>query len=153
MVKVLRDIYLDAGKIDSYFEGSVPADLWRARKKSSVEPIFTLVEEKFILSSGRPREADIEIDRSGVVPWVRVELRAGGISTWDRSGVFKGSGWEYYKIPEGMSLPEGLAITKDYFNPRMNAWHYTISPARDMPLQHFKDLLRQLATQVLSQAA
>lgn len=153
MVTVLRDIYLDADKIESYFDDVVPVDLWRAKRKGADQDIFHLVEEKFMLSSGRPRDADITIEPRDDVPWVHVDTAPRGISTWDRSGTFKGKAWEYFRIPAGTELPEGLAVTKDYFNPRVNAWHYTIAPARDMPLQIFKDLLRRLAAKLIKEVA
>jgi hypothetical protein len=50
-------------------------------------------------------------------------------------------------------LPNGLAIVKDNFNPRLGATHYTIAPAHDMPLEQFKMLLNQLAMNAIKEAA
>lgn len=60
---------------------------------------------------------------------------------------------EYYRIPKGTQLPVGLAIVRDRFNPRLNATHYTIAPAHDMPLDQFKRLLDQLAILLIREAA
>lgn len=39
-IVVLKDLLLEQGQIDRYFEGSVPVDLWHALKKSQHGGIF-----------------------------------------------------------------------------------------------------------------
>ena|GEM_PF-3364423 len=63
---------------------------------------------------------------------------------FDKPNLFKGA-WNYYKIPAGTNLPEGLVIVRDYYNPSYEATHYTVAPAYDMPLERFKALLAALA--------
>lgn len=41
---------------------------------------------------------------------------------------------------------------KDEYNPRYDAYHYTIAPAYDMPLARFKMLLTLLAKRVIKEA-
>lgn len=152
-VVVLKDLLLEQGQIDRYFEGSVPVDLWRALKKSQKGGIFDFVEQEYTLSNGRPRPADITIvDRRGE-KWVEVRQRPRGLSTFDVLGAPPGDGWNYYRIPAGTVLPAGLCIVRDEFNPRYNATHHTIAPACDMPLATFKKLLVDLAALVVKEAA
>ncbi|WP_374693727.1 hypothetical protein [Microbulbifer sp. TB1203] len=45
----------------------------------------------------------------------------------------------------GTEIPNGLIITKDSYNKRFNATHYSISPNYDMPKFQFIQLLDALA--------
>lgn len=151
-ITILKDILIEKGKIDCYFEGAVPTDLWRALNKKSNTDIFDFVEEAFILSNGRPRPADIKIVLKKDVKWVCIKDKPRGVSTFDKKGVPKGKDWEYYKIPKDTVLPDGLAIVKDEYNTRFEATHYTIAPAYDMPLAQFKTKLLQLAKLLVKDA-
>ncbi|WDE04480.1 hypothetical protein SG34_024605 [Thalassomonas viridans] len=139
-VELLKDILLEAGSIDRFFDGHVPVDLYRAKKVKSDKPLFDLVETEVVRKRGAPRKADITIKNARVY----VRHRPRGISTFDRPNTFRGH-WEYYKLPAGTVLPKGLVIVKDSYNPVFEATHYTIAPERDMPLFHFKMLLNELA--------
>jgi hypothetical protein len=68
-----------------------------------------------------------------------------GTSLFDRPGAFGENNWTYFEIPEGTKIPDGLIITKDIFNKRFNATHYSISPNFDMPKHQFIQLLDALA--------
>ncbi|MEX0731197.1 MAG: hypothetical protein WED00_16365 [Aquisalimonadaceae bacterium] len=138
--EVLKDILLESGEIERYFDGNVPIDLWRAKKIKSSGPLFELVEREVARSRGAPRKPDITIENN----WARIRDAPRGISTFDRPNIFKGH-WAYYKIPAGTILPIGLAIVKDHYNQSFGATHYTIAPAHDMPLSKFKVLLAELA--------
>lgn len=148
----LKDILIEADEIDRYFDEEVPVNLWRARKRKSVVPLFHLVEEEITRSTGQVRRPDITVEQVDGVKWVRVRERPRGISTFDKPDVFRRGDWEYYKIPQGTPIPDGLAIVRDRFNPTMNAVHDTIAPAFDMPLKRFKDLLNALAASLRSEA-
>jgi len=69
-----------------------------------------------------------------------------------KEGLPKGKNWEYYKIPKGTTLPEGLAIVKDEYNSTFEATRYTIAPVQDMTLSQFKGwfdrLLKNIAKEV-----
>lgn len=151
MTEILKDILISTGNIDRYYE-SAPVNLWRAKRITDRGPLFGLVERDTILSNGQLRAADITISVKDGVKWVSCKLSPRGISTFDKPNTFKGSSWEYYKIPRGTILPAGLAIVKDRFSSRMGATHYTIAPAYDMPLSRFKALLDILATRVVRAA-
>lgn len=151
MTEILEDILISAGDIDRYYE-TLPVNLWRAKRVSDRVTLFGLVEKDKILSNGQPRPADITIFSKAGIDWVSCRPNPRGISTFDKTNVFKGSSWEYYKIPKGTILPSGLAVVKDRFNSRMGATHYTIAPAYDMPLVRFKNLLNQLAKLVVKEA-
>lgn len=154
-VRVLKDVLIAAGRIDHYFEGQTPVTLWRAKKKDTPNTdIFELVEKPAYRPGGLPRPADIRIERGkDGRQWVRVEYFPRGISTFDKARTFKGASWEYYRLEAGTELPIGLALVKDGYNRNYGAIHYTIAPAWDMPLDHFKRLLRTLATKLTREVA
>lgn len=152
-ISTLKDVLIGKGQLDRYFGDSVPKDLWRALKKKSGQNPFDFIEKGFILSNGRPRPADIKIERRNNEDWVCVKDRPRGLSTFDKKGVPPGNGWDYYKIPKDTKLPEGLAIVEDEYNTRFEATHYTIAPAYDMPLSQFKSRLLQLAKDLIKEAA
>jgi hypothetical protein len=106
-----------------------------------------------VLSNGQVRPADITLETRNSVKWVLCRPSPRGLSTFDAPNVFKGTSWEYYRIPKGTQLPLGVAIVRDRFNPRLDATHYTIAPAHDMPLDQFKNLLDQLALLLIREAA
>ncbi|QFT53835.1 hypothetical protein [Microbulbifer sp. THAF38] len=151
-IKVLKEILIAKGKADSYSDGQTPIDLWRALNKKSDQGVFDFIEKGFILSNGRPRPADITIEYRDGTEWVCIKDRPRGLSTFDKPGLPKGKNWEYYKIPAGTVLPEGIAIVKDEYNTRFEATHYTIAPAYDMPLNQFKNKLKILEKSLIKEA-
>lgn len=151
-ITVLKDVLIEKGMIENYFDGKVPTNLWRAFKRNSGKQILDFVEESFILSNGRPRVADIKIETRNGEKWVFVKDRPRGVSTFDKPGVPDGKGWDYFRIPKDTVLPEGLAIVKDLYNTRFQATHYTIAPAYDMPLSQFKSKLNALANSLIKEA-
>ena len=152
MSEVLRDILIAVGDVDRYYE-TAPVNLWRARRLRPAGTVFGLVETDMVLSNGQVRPPDITIETRNGAKWVLCRPSPRGLSTFDAPNVFKGTSWEYYRIPKGTQLPHGLAIVKDKFNPRLSATHYTIAPAHDMPLDQFKGLLDQLALLLIREAA
>ncbi len=82
-----------------------------------------------------------------------LRIRSQGHQHIRQTRVFRGSSWQYYKIPQGTTLPAGLAIVRDGFNARIGATHYTLAPAEDMPLTQFKALLDNLAVLVMRATA
>ena len=100
----------------------------------------------------RAHPSTTERPPAGGVRWVLVADRPRGVSTFDKPGVPSGRGWEYFCIPKGTELPDGLAIVRDEFNDRFGATHHTIAPARDMPLETFKQLLEKLARSLVREA-
>jgi len=150
-MKVLKDVCIEAGQVDRYFEGQVPVALWRGKRKGT-KP-FDFVEEGFILSNGRPRPADITIRELAGTKWVFVQERPRGLSTFDKQGVPPGRDWEYYLIPAGTELPAGLAVVRDEYNTLYGATHYTIAPAHDMTLSQFKSLLSVFANLIARKAS
>ena len=151
-VTILKDVLIEKDKLDRYFDGKTPVDLWRALNKKSAQGVFDFIEQGYVLSNGRPRPADIKIEDIQGVKWVRVKDRPRGLSTFDKAGLPKGKHWEYYKIPKNTVLPEGLAVVKDEYNSRFEATHYTLAPAYDMPLDQFKAKLQELATLLIKEA-
>lgn len=150
-VTILKDLLLQQGQLDRYYDGRVPVHLWRALKRTQSAALFDFVEVEYTLSNGRPRPADITIVDRNDEKWVLVKDRPRGVSTFDAPGVPPGAGWNYYRIPAGTVLPEGLCVVRDEFNSRYNATHHTIAPAYDMPLNTFKQLLSKLAASVIKE--
>jgi hypothetical protein len=152
-ITTLKDVLIEKDQLDRFFDKLAPVDLWRALNRKSGSQPFDFIEKGFVLSNGRPRPADITIERRGNEDWVCVKNRPRGLSTFDKKGLPKGKDWEYFKIPKGTELPEGLAIVQDEYNTRFEATHYTIAPAFDMPLSQFKSKLLQLAQKLIKEAA
>ena len=151
-IKLLKDVLISKGKLESYFEGAVPTTLWRALNRKSNQNVFDFIEQPMMLSNGRPRPADIKIESRSGVKWVCIKDRPRGLSTFDQHGLPEGKDWEYYKIPKGTVLPDGIAVVKDEYSSRFGATHYTIAPAYDMPLHQFKSKLAQLAAKLIKEA-
>jgi hypothetical protein len=68
-----------------------------------------------------------------------------GTSLFDTPGTFGEKNWMYFEIPERTEIPKGLIITKDAYNPKYKATHYSISPNYTMPKNQFIKLLDILA--------
>ncbi len=152
-IVVLKEILISKGKIENYFDGNVPVNLWRAFNRKQNTEIFNFFEAPTILSNGRPRLADIKIETKNGNKWVSVKDRPRGLSIFDKPGLPKGKNWEYFRIPRGTSLPYGLAIVRDEYNTMFDATHYTLAPAFDMPLLQFKALLTQFAEKLIKEVA
>lgn len=151
-ITVLKDVMIEKGKLDCYFDGRTPITLWRALNKKSRQGVFDFMEQGFVLSNGRPRPADIKIGTIDGTKWVFVKKQPRGLSTFDKKGLPRGKDWEYFRIPKGTVLPEGLAIVRDQYNTNFDATHYTIAPAYDMPLSQFKNKLMQLSAALIKEA-
>ncbi len=146
---ILEDVLLEAGEVDKFFGDTAPVNLWRARNLSKAAVgLFDLVEEDEI-RNGNIRPADVTIEE-GIV---KIRNRPRGISTFDKPNIFIRGRWEYYKIPKGAKLPNGLVIVKDKYNKNLGATHYSIAPAHDMPIEHFRSLLNFLAGQLKMEVA
>lgn len=85
-----------------------------------------------VLIGGRPRLPDIPIN----VQTGKYDPDTGGTSLFDRSGVLKRADFDFF-LPEGTEIPPELKISKDEFNKRLQATHYSIMPATPM----FKEVL------------
>ena len=152
-IMTLKDVLLSRNEIERYYEGHVPVNLWRALNIRRQAALFELIESDMLLKNGRPRPADITIVQVGGMKWVHISKQPRGISTFDKLGAPSGPDWEYFRIPAGTELPQGLAVVKDKFSTTMGATHYTIAPSHDMPLEQFKMLLTKLAAKVIKETA
>ncbi len=123
-----------------------------AEAPSTVTPnLFTLVPVNLFRAgnAGGPRldnvrEQDIQTAEVtiGGKSVIVVKPKTGGISTFDNSTYMKGKVW---KIPAGVKLPATIMIIKDHFNKQVQATHYSISPAYEMPLETYILGLQELA--------
>lgn len=85
-----------------------------------------------VMAAGRLRAPDILANKETG----KYEPDTGGTSVFDRAGVLKAADFDFH-IPEGTDIPPGVKISKDEFNKRLKATHYSIMPAVPM----FKDVL------------
>lgn len=88
------------------------------------------------LSNVRPRDVDT-MKINGVVV---VIANGKGISVFDKEGIMRSpmSGW-VWRFSPNTPLPIGLKLVKD------KAHHFSIAPARNMPVDKYKGLLEELA--------
>jgi hypothetical protein len=148
-VTILKDVMISMNRMQDYFE-VVPITLWRATdtRHPNRHPM-DLIEQEYTLSNGKVRPADITI-KDG---WVRVSYAPRGLSVWDKPGVPKGKCWDYFRIPAGTTLPQGLAVVRDRKNEVYGATHYSLAPAWDMEIKSFRMLLRQLFMEMKKETA
>src|SRR3954468_9440975 len=139
-MKTIESLLISRGELDRIYTGSVRLWLWRAlHKKVTVAnplyPDFVAREIRGIL-----RAPDLETKVIGGTEHV-VSRLGQGTSLFDRQGVFGAGNWTYFEIPAGTEIPVGLIITKDAFNEKYRATHYSISPNFTMPKTQFVGLL------------
>ncbi|PCH60065.1 MAG: hypothetical protein COC05_05365 [Gammaproteobacteria bacterium] len=145
-MKTIESLLISKGDLDRIYVGRLKLFLWRSLHNSVnvMNPLYPDFEERQI-RSGVLRVADVEtIANSNGMEMVLSKLGK-GTSLFDRHGAFGERNWTYFEIPEGTEIPSGLIITKDSYNKRFNATHYSISPNYDMPKIKFLMLLDQLA--------
>lgn len=146
--KTVITLFAERGDFRQFFTDKTPVDLHRFRtERTKDRPVMEPELTGFQTKKGY-RKPDITIftGKDGT-PWV--EAGSGGVSLFDRP-VDMGSTAEYYILPVGMDLPAGLVISKDSWNARFSAFHYTIHPVFDMPLRQFLGLLQHLELKLLA---
>ncbi|MET1255315.1 hypothetical protein [Aliikangiella maris] len=145
-MKTIENLLISKGQLDRIYVGSLTLFLWRSLHKNSnsKNPLYPDFEEREI-RSGVLRAPDVEVVKSENGVEIVKSLLGQGTSLFDRTGAFGDVSWTYFEIPEGTEIPVGLIITKDSYNKRFNATHYSISPNHDMPKTQFIRLLDQLA--------
>jgi len=153
MKRTVEAILISKGQMDRIYKGSVPLNLWRSLHRSvkSDNPLYPDFEPREV-RPGFFRDPDITLVTIGGVVNVLAEVDM-GTSLFDRSNIFGASSWIYFEIPAGTVIPEGLLITKDKFNDKMQATHYTILPNFTMPKAQFCALLDQLARNAAARRA
>lgn len=126
---------------------SLDVNLWRGQKKQQQgSPVLYPILKSFKLSNGNTRKADIDTYSVDTELWVK--CTSGGVSLFDLLGV-PVKRWDYYRIPKGVKIPDGLVITKDTFNTNYNSTHYSIRPHWDMPVSKFCMLLDELTKELI----
>lgn len=130
--------------------GDLPLDLWRGFSGVAIDAsIFTPLLQAEMRKGGM-RAADVTYDASrNGEPWV---MSPGGLSLFDRPGVFRGNHWRYFKVPKGTAIPPGLALIKGSFRTKLEATHYSISPTQPMPLRQFLADLDQLRLNAMARS-
>ncbi|KPJ92107.1 MAG: hypothetical protein AMJ53_10030 [Gammaproteobacteria bacterium SG8_11] len=128
------------------FFARFPIDLYRLGNKSSnkldVIRDRDIQEMEFYRSPGC-KDSKVPTGTPGEVRWVKGGP-LGGISLFDDVATAPISGRFWYKIPENVTLPDGLGLYDSRKKPG-KATHYTIFPTHDMPLDDFIVLLKELA--------
>ena len=111
----------------------VPVDLFRMGNASGPR-----------LDAVRPRDVDIVDHRFSDGSTKQMVRSEGGISTFDAVNPrLKGDKW--WRIPAGTELPDSIHVVMDRRDPRTKIAHYSLRPARYMPLLEFIEGLRELA--------
>lgn len=150
-MKTIENLLISKGELERIYTGTLKLYLWRSLHKDSdsANPLYPDFEPREIRGILRAPDVIVEPDIRGV-PQVISNLGQ-GTSLFDRSGTFGAKNWLYYEIPEGTEIPKGLIITKDSYNKKYKATHYTISPNYTMPKAQFIKLLDELAHNAQSQ--
>ncbi len=145
-MKTIESILISKGQLDRIYIGKLNLFLWRSLHKNveTENPLYPDFEEREI-RSGVFRVADIRTEPNSYGVEMVISELGKGVSLFDEDNAFGDTNWTYFEIPEGTEIPLGLIITKDSYNKRYNATHYSISPNEDMPKEKFMDLLDDLA--------
>ncbi|MFZ4964985.1 hypothetical protein ACL9RJ_12015 [Pseudomonas sp. Mn2068] len=150
--KLDRTILVPKDQVDRFFFGEIPTNLWRALRSDSPLPLLAPVEKGYMMDNRQYRRPDITVETVENKEWVIIHpTKPEGTSTFDRSQTFKGKRWDYYRLPEGTKIPDGLVIVKDGYNESFEATHYTIAPVRSMLLSTYKRLLADLAQSAIKE--
>ena len=143
------EFFIRKRELSELFDSSYSLDvnLWRGQKRDQRgAPALYPILKSFKLSNGKTRKADIDTYTRGGELWVK--CTSGGVSLFDVMGV-PVKRWDYYRIPKGVKIPQGLVITKDKYNDSYNATHYSIRPHWDMPVSKFCMLLDELTKELI----
>lgn len=155
--KTVESVFLDLGELTRVYNSDreLTVSLWRALRTDvkTGGPLYPDFYRREI-RAGKFRQPDVTVREIGelecVIPKVYKKRpedvwKAQGTSLFDRPDTFAGNSWQYFEIPAGTKIPEGLIIIKDDYNERFRATHHSIVPNRAMPLTEFRRLLDQLA--------
>lgn len=141
----IEKLLVSKGELERIYFGELKLYLWRSLHKNvkTANPLYPDFEPREI-RAGVLRAPDVEIKLMAGIEHV-VSTLGQGTSLFDKPGCFGEGNWKYFEIPEGTEIPKGLIITKDTFNPKYKATHYSISPNYTMPKLQFIKLLDKLA--------
>lgn len=155
--KTVESVFLDLGELTRVYNSDreLTVSLWRALRTDvkTGGPLYPDFYRREI-RAGKFRQPDVTVREIGelecVIPKVYKKRpedvwKAQGTSLFDQPDTFAGNSWQYFEIPAGTKIPEGLIIIKDDYNERFRATHHSIVPNRAMPLTEFRRLLDQLA--------
>lgn len=148
----IEKLLISKGELERIYVGELKLYLWRSLHKSikTANPFYPDFEPREV-RAGVLRGPDVEVKSVSGIPHVISKLGQ-GTSLFDKPNVFGEKNWMYFEIPEGTKIPEGLIITKDSYNPKYKATHYSISPNYTMPKQQFIRLLDKLAENAQKQS-
>jgi hypothetical protein len=155
-----KSFFVKISQVDRIFNSNrdLGLFLWRATRTDSniANPLFPDFHPREI-RPGQFREPDVTIKSvSGVDHIFPVVHKSGPNSIWKAQGTslfneentFPGKKWEYFEIPKGTKIPNGILIIKDDYNSRFKATHYSIVPDYVMSVKSFKRLLEQLLVNI-----
>ncbi|HEY9043157.1 MAG TPA: hypothetical protein VIN66_13330 [Rheinheimera sp.] len=145
-MNTIEKLLISRGELERIYVGQLHLYLWRALHNSAKanNPLYPDFEEREV-RAGVLRAPDVEVTKDKSGNELVVSQLGKGTSLFDKPGAFGAGNWTYFEIPEGTQIPSGLIITKDSYNRRFNATHYSISPNYTMPKSQFIALLDQLA--------
>lgn len=147
----IEKLLISKGELDRIYVGALKLYLWRSLHKTAntTNPLHPDFEPRQI-RIGVLRAPDVEIKPIGGLDHVIARLGQ-GTSLFDKPNAFGDANWLYFEIPEGTEIPNGLIITKDNYNSKFKATHYSISPNYTMPKLQFIKLLDKLAENAQAQ--
>lgn len=150
-METIEKLLISKGELDRIYVGSTSLYLWRSLHKSlrPKNPLYPDFEPREV-RAGVLRAPDVEVKQIGGMEHVVARLGQ-GTSLFDKPGTFGDANWVYFEIPEGTEIPAGLIITKDSYNPKYKATHYSISPNYTMPKLQLIKLLDKLASNAQQQ--
>jgi hypothetical protein len=141
----LKTVYADLKRSSDFYEGTGPdVLLYRAQTGDDF-----LGKKLFLEARVGVDIKVIKVDGQDVVCGCLTEKgnKHWGVSTFDGHVRPTVDHTAMYEIPKNVKLHEGLVITKDKYQPKWKATHYTIAPKNDMTVGLFEQCLKEVAAQ------
>ena len=146
MADELRQLYIEKGLAERFWDSTTPVALWRAQNKTDFDAGGIVLQPHPGSQTRLPDIKVVDRDNQLIVlgcRCIRGDFR--GVSTFDMKVTWFGSRTtKHFKIPANTKIEDGLAVTKDYKNSQ-GAFHYTIAPKDDMPLPLFLQHLKVMS--------
>jgi hypothetical protein len=147
--RIIHELFIEAGQIHRLFTGTTPKDLFRFSEIDgpfSDKMLMYPVLEEYVQRNGKPRTPDInreEIPLGSGQYFITPKLRT-GLSLFDGPGDL-GKPGTYQVVPQGCTIPPGLAISRDNLSKRVGYTHYSVHAVHLMHEMHYLFLLRRFA--------
>ena len=151
MSQTIEQLLISRNELERIYKGTLTLHLWRAlHNKSSrtTNPLYPDFETR-VIQHVRFRLPDVEVMTHRGVEYVIARLGR-GTSLFDKPGAIGSSQWFYFEIPQGTEIPNGIITTKDEYNEKYQATHYSTLPNHTMPKPVFCKILDDLARNAIA---